>query len=112
LIGKLCVPVNVAEASEEFDRTRKYRLVNVRTAMYWKLREALDPDGGQNLALAPDPEPMRDLTVPTYKVQANGIVVEPKPDIEDRIGRSTDAGDAVCLAHWRPKRWRLDVWVG
>jgi hypothetical protein len=112
LIGKLCVPVNVAEASEEYDRTRKYRLVNVRTAMYWKLREALDPNAGHNLALPADPELMRDLTAPTYKVQANGLVVEPKPDIKERLGRSTDAGDAVALAHWQPKRWRLDVFVG
>jgi hypothetical protein len=33
-------------------------------------------------------------------VRVSGIAVESKDDIRDRIGRSTDAGDAVALACW------------
>src|SRR5262249_18632537 len=49
-VGKLAVAVNVAAATEWFDRSRKYRLTNIRSAMYWLLREALDPETGDNLA--------------------------------------------------------------
>ncbi len=92
-------PVNNAEASERRDRSGKFRLVNVRAAGYWALREALDPQHGDSLALPPDPEVLADLTAPRYQVTAQGIKVEPKEDIMARIGRSPDVGDAVVLAH-------------
>jgi hypothetical protein len=77
-----------------------YRLVNVRAAMYWKLREALDPHTGDNLALPPDPELLADLCAPRYGVNAAGIFIEHKPDIEKRISRSPDCADALVMAHW------------
>jgi hypothetical protein len=111
-LGKLAVAVNVAKASEQFDRTRKYQLTNVRTAMYWRLREALDPESGEALALPPDAELLADLTAACFEVRASGIVVEAKEKLKERIGRSPDAGEAVCLAHYRRKRFTLDVYFG
>lgn len=105
-VGKLAQAVNVASAPvpEEYDRSGKYRLTNLRALMYWRLREALDPETGDDLALPPDPELLADLTAPRFEVRASGIVVEPKQDIKERLGRSPDAGDAVALAHLRPLR--------
>jgi hypothetical protein len=94
------VPVNNAEASDLRDKSGKFRLVNVRAASYWSLREALDPTSGQALALPPDRELLADLTAPRWKVTASGILIEAKEDIIRRIGRSPDCGDAVVLAHW------------
>jgi hypothetical protein len=36
-------PINNAQSVDMRDRSGKYRLVNVRAASYWKLRECLDP---------------------------------------------------------------------
>jgi hypothetical protein len=93
--------INNAESTDMFDRTGKYRLVNVRAASYWRFREALDPVHGDNIALPDDSELRADLTAPRFKVTAQGIVVEPKHgsgSISERLGRSPDCGDAVVLA--------------
>src|SRR5262249_25105559 len=99
-VGGLAVAVNVARSTDLFDRSRKYRLTNVRSAMYWLLREALDPETGDTLALPPDRELLADLTAPRCEVRASGIVVEPKEAIKERLGRSPDVGDACALAHY------------
>jgi hypothetical protein len=104
-------PVNNAEATEARDRSRRFRLVNVRAASYWALREALDPEHGEGLALPPGPEVLADLTAPRYQVTASGIKVEPKEDISERIGRSPDVGDAVVLAHWADRRRKLAIFA-
>ena len=111
-VGKLAVAVNVAAASEEFDATRKYRLTNLRAAMYWRLREALDPDGGDGLMLPPDPELLADLTAARFEVRASGIAVEAKEKIKERLGRSPDRADAVALALYRERKYKLDVYLG
>lgn len=94
-------PVNEGAKCTLFDRSGRYPLANVRTALYWKLREALDPEHGDNLALPPDPEMVADLCAARYELSASGIKVEAKDKIEERVGRvSVDCGDAVMLAHW------------
>ncbi len=105
-VGKLAVAVNVASAPlpEAYDRSGKYKLTNTRALAYWSLREALDPETGDGLALPPDPELLADLTAPTFEVRASGIVVESKEKIKERLGRSPDRGDAIALAHLRPQK--------
>ena len=98
-IGELAHAVNVSRTTNLYDRSGKYKLFNLRTAMYWRLREALDPEHGEGLMLPPDPEVLADLCAPRYKVGAGGIQVEAKEDLKKRIGRSPDVGDAICLAH-------------
>jgi hypothetical protein len=95
-------PINNAQSVDMRDRSGKYRLVNVRAASYWKLRECLDPVHGENLALPPDSELLADLCAPRYKLTASGIQLEAKEDIVQRLGRSPDAADAVVLCNW----WR------
>lgn len=89
-------------------RTRDGRLtfVNKRTAMLWQMREALDPGQpeGSPVALPPDPELMADLTAPTFKITPRGIEAEPKEKVKERLGRSTDKGDAVCMAWFEGAR--------
>jgi hypothetical protein len=80
---------------------------NVRSAIFWRLREALDPVNGDALMLPPDPELLGDLTAMKFEVRSGKIWVEGKDEIKKRLGRSPDCGDGVGLAHWRVKLWKL-----
>ena len=73
---------------------------NKRSAAIWRLHEALDPSqpGGSSIALPDDPELVADLTGPTYKIENHVLTVESKEKVCDRLGRSTDKGDAVIMA--------------
>lgn len=77
----------------------KLTFANKRARAYWKTREALDPDqpGGSDWALPNDPELLADLTAPTWTMSARGILIEPKEDIKDRLGRSPGKGDSVTM---------------
>ncbi len=79
----------------------KLGFTNMRSGLYWRFREALDPDqdGGSPIALPPDPEIVSDLTVLTWEPTARGIQVLPKEKVTDLLGRSPDKGDATVLAH-------------
>lgn len=98
------VPVIVSNAANWRDpKSPLLKFRNQRAAMMWKVRTLLDPERGPpetRLALPPDPELKADLTAPTYEAGVGGVLVESKDDIKERIGRSTDKGDAVGLACW------------
>jgi Terminase large subunit, T4likevirus-type, N-terminal len=81
------------------DRSRKLAMRNLRAYAYWAMREALDPEGGLNVALPPDQELFADLSAPRWEMTPGGILVEDKDEIVKRIGRSPDCGDAVVLAN-------------
>lgn len=95
-------PVWSGKAVSFRDKSGRLPMVNVRAACWWKLREALDPEHGENLALPPDNELLADLCAPHYELKTNGIQIEKKEDMMERIGgmRSPDCGDAVVYAHW------------
>ena len=102
-----CKVYKGAEASTRRTVDGKMRFTNKRTAALWGFREALDPGqpGGSPIQLPPDGELIADLTAPTFKPTPNGIQVESKESVCDRLGRSTDAGDAVCMAWYEGPRW-------
>lgn len=90
-----------SEATTKRSRDGTLKFTNKRSAAYWLFREALEPDqpGGSPIALDPDDaELCADLTAPTFSVTPNGIKLETKEDVCDRLGRSTDRGDAVIMA--------------
>jgi hypothetical protein len=95
--GVKAIPVNVAAASLFRDRSGKFKVVNKRAEMFWRLREALDPDHEPTLCLPDDPELLADLIAHRYSIGPNGIQIESKDDIKDRINRSPDCADAVGL---------------
>jgi hypothetical protein len=72
---------------------------NVRTEAYWRFREALNPDqrGGSQIALPDDRMLIADLCAPTYEARSNGLWLESKEDVCERLKRSTDRGDAVVM---------------
>jgi hypothetical protein len=94
-----CVrPFNGAEGSEYRDRSGKLKMRNKRAEMYWRMRDALDPEEGDDIALPPDTELLADLCSARYEVSSAGVKVEDKDEIKERIGRSPDIGEAVMMA--------------
>lgn len=94
--------VVASEGSKQTDKSGKLKFRNLRAEMWWRMREALDPASGENLALPPDPELLADLIAPRWSLGMSGVLIEAKDDIKDRIGRSPDCGDAVVMACWMP----------
>ncbi len=95
--------INVGAGSSYRDRSGKYKMQNLRAEMYWRLREALDPENNATLALPPDNELLADLTSHTYKITPQGIKIDSKDEIKTKQGgRSPDCSDAVALAMLEP----------
>jgi len=93
--------VNFGEATKARDKTRQLHLRNVRAEAWWGFREALDPVGGDDIALPPDPELLADLTTSRWSITTSGIQVESKKDIMKRLKRSPDCGDAIVLSRMK-----------
>lgn len=94
-------PVNVGAGSAYTDRSGRLRMVNLRTELLWRLRDALDPANEHPISLPPGSEVPADLCAARYRVMAGGrVIAESKADIKQRLGRSPDVGDAILLAHY------------
>jgi len=94
---------NAGERTDRTDVSGELGFLNKRSASWWSLRELLDPDrdGGSQIALPPDDLLLGELTAPGWTVSARGdIVIESKDEVKRRLGRSTDAADAVVMAFW------------
>lgn len=100
LPGLSVSPVNVGSGSHNKDKTGRYEFANLRSELWWKFREALDPQNGEAIMLPTDAGLRMDLRSAKYQIIGGKIKVESKEDIKKRIGRSTDAADAVQLAWW------------
>jgi len=94
-------PFNASEKSSATDHSGLLEMYNARAEMTWHMRELLDPDNPldieEPIRLPPDKILLADLTAPRWRNTSGGILVESKMDIKKRIGRSTDAGDLVCM---------------
>jgi len=95
-------PINFGAGTKRKDRTNLLKFLNVRAFAYWSMREALDPEKGDNIMLAPDNELRADLCAARYDIRVSGLQIEDKDEISKRLGRSPDAGDAVVLAAMPP----------
>lgn len=83
------------------DASGETGFVNWRSCGWWLLREMLSPSSGYNICLPPDEDLTTDLIALRWTHTNDDrqlIRVEPKENIRRRIGRSTDAGDAVMMA--------------
>lgn len=100
-LNSLGIYVNgIVFSGGSLERTRDGRLgfANERAEMLWRLREALDPSKGENLALPPDRKLAAELGAATWKLRGDRILIESKDDIKARLGVSPDRADAVMLA--------------
>lgn len=104
------VGVNVSESAVGTDKSGRLRFRNLRSELWWRMREALDPTNNTGIALPPDRELLADLCAPTWELSGSTIYVASREQIIDRIGRSPDYGSAYVLALIdTPKRKRKVV---
>lgn len=102
------IAINGAAKSFGTDASGALTFANLRSELWWRMREALDPRNENPIALPDDAELLADLTAPRWWVSTSGIVVEPKrgkpkedgspTGLVARLGRSPDRGDAVVYA--------------
>lgn len=90
--------INVAEAAQGMDKSGRLRFKNLRSELWWRMREALDPNNNTGIALPPDPRLLADLCAPTWELSGSTIYVASREQIVDKIGRSPDYGSAYILA--------------
>lgn len=96
-----CASIVFSSGSSRKTKDGKLGFKNLRADMYWGFREALDPDGGEEVMLPPDPRLKAGLTAARYTLRGTDILIEDKDDIRDRIGASPDEADAVVMAWHR-----------
>jgi hypothetical protein len=94
-------PITVGAKTYLHDKTGEMKFANVRAAMWWKMRENLDPNSGVEMMLPPEPLLEGDLITPKWTITRDAVIlIESKDSLKKRLGRSTDYGDACCLAFW------------
>ncbi len=101
--------INVAEGSTSTDKSGRLRFFNLRSELWWKFREFLDPDNNTGAALPPSKQLLVDLCAPRWALSGSTIQVESRDGIIKRIGRSPDLGSAYILGLIdMPKRSSLE----
>lgn len=104
LSAQECVAYMGVKESTARSRDNLFRFTNMRTQLYWQMREALDPEqhGGSPISLPPDKELLADLTAiryePITRSHAAYIEAESKESVCEKLGRSPDKGDAVVMS--------------
>lgn len=99
--GYHCLGFNAGTRTNTTDVSGQVQFYNLRAAIYWRLREALDPARGSEVCLPPDDKMAAELSAARWSNVAGGkVLIESKDDIRKRVGGSPDRGDAVALAFW------------
>lgn len=107
-INQQVVGVNVAEGANATDKSGRLRFFNLRSQLWWQMREALDPVNNTGIMLPPVRQLLLDLTAPKWKLSAGKVQVESREEVVKRIGRSPDYASALILAQMDTPR-RSDV---
>lgn len=98
----------------EMDVNKMFEFKNMRSYLWWRFREALDPDNERQVMIPPDGEILDEFTRPRYQDEGGTLVVESKKRMREQYNRSTDIADAIIMAavgwacpHRGIMQWRL-----
>ncbi len=95
----IAVAINVAENATAQPGPWEPGYHRLRDQLWFSLRTWLSEGG----VLPPDPKLEAQLSAITYRFDEQGrYLVESKDDLKERLGRSPDEADALCLAVYRP----------
>ena len=93
------IPINGGSTSYERSRIggRPTPFKNTRCELYWRIREALEPEHGTGMMLPPDDRMKDELNTIRWEA-GSSIGIEKKEKVQQRIGRSPDTSDALTYA--------------
>lgn len=92
-----CHAVGVKVASSPTYKLERGEFRTLRDQLWWEVREWLRTDTGA--MLPPDERLIEELTIPTYAPdkRSRKITVMEKATMREKLGRSPDRADALCL---------------
>ena len=94
-----------SEGTAMKDKSGELGFANLRSYAYWLLRESMNPNAPDSLALPDDPKLKEDIVGLKYREVAGGkIQVEEKQAVVKRLGRSPDRGDALVIMNFQRLR--------
>ncbi len=109
-LGQQVIGVNVGDPAGGLDSSGRLRFKNLRSMLWWRMREALAPESNTGIILPPDRRLLADLCAPTWRPVGPVIQVASREDIIKVIGRSPDFGSAYCLGLMdTPKRRDMEA---
>lgn len=91
-------PIVFGAGTDELDITQSFGFSNLRSLLWWRMREALDPARGRQIALPPDTLLKQELCMPLYELRGGKLFVEDRDSIIKRLKRSPDVATAFILA--------------
>lgn len=93
------------------DTTGQYQFVNMRAYLFWAVRDWLNPRSDTGAMLPPDTQFDEEATEIKWSFRSDGrIIIEPKEDIKERLGRSPDKFDALANTFYPLRaRGRIDL---
>ena len=94
------IGVNASASPTSTDVSGALTFANMRSQLWWKFREALDPQYGRGLCLPPDDRLLQELTMPRWWTVGKKIYIESRDELLNpkRLGRSPDLATAYILA--------------
>ena len=92
------VGVNVGEPANGLAADGRLPFKNLRSQLWWRMREALEPSRNTGICLPPSKQLLADLTAPKWKLAGQCIQVQSRDEIIETLGRSPDYGSAYVLA--------------
>ncbi|MDR0701962.1 MAG: hypothetical protein LBF61_06040 [Azoarcus sp.] len=108
--GIQTVGVNVAQAATGLDSSGRLSFRNLRSMLWWRMREALDPINETGICLPPGARLTAELCAPTWSLRGSTIYVASREEIIKTTGRSPDYASAYVLALMdTPKNDALEV---
>lgn len=108
--GERAFPYHAQAKTEFTDISNLWQFQDTYSAMWYNLRDLLNPDNNFPVALPPDDDLTADLVAPKWKVMSNGrIAVESKEKVKERLKRSPDRGEAIAMAFWEIDSGGMDA---
>jgi hypothetical protein len=104
------IAIKSSKASKKRDKSGIFTFLNVRAEMWWRLREALDPENPNAIGIPSDPRLRTELTSVKYERTPNDhLKIEDKVKIRERLGRSPDIVDALAMALYVQQRGAVPI---
>lgn len=91
-------PVVVSTRATGRAKVSKMEFFNLRSELIWRVREMLDPENPEKIALPPHAKMRADIVLPRWSTKGGKIMVESRDSLVKRHGRSADYLSALALA--------------